>query len=122
MCDRTMPIAPKALPARRTQVVAVVLIGALLSALLGQRFLSLATLQGMAFQLPELDLLAFAMAVTLPAGGINLAVVATADLAALATATVLHAVDVPGQPDAWPGTAGFALALTAERHVDSLAK
>jgi len=65
---------------------------ALLGATLGTRFLSVGTLQGIAFQLPELGMLALAMMLTLVSGGINLAVVATANLSALAMAFVLHAL------------------------------
>ena len=54
-----------------------------------------AALRAMAFQMPELGLLSLAMMVTLLAGGINLAVIATANLSALAMAFVLTRF-VPG--------------------------
>ena len=50
------------------------------------------TLQAVMFQLPELGLLALAMAIPLISGGINLAIIATANLSALLMAWVLTAV------------------------------
>jgi simple sugar transport system permease protein len=55
------------------------------------RFLSGSNLQTMAFQLPELGLLALAMMITLLSGGINLAVVAMSNLAGIVTALALLA-------------------------------
>jgi len=79
----------------------------------GQRFLALHTLQGMAFQLPELGTLALAMMVTLLAGGINLAVVATANLSALAMAAALHALTGPPWDSALLSWATMPMALLA---------
>src|SRR5262249_61705639 len=59
------------------------------------------TLQEMMFQLPELGLLSLAMAIPLISGGINLAIIATANSAALLMAWILTAV-MP--PDAAGGT------------------
>ena len=56
---------------------------------LGPDFASLATFQSIAFQLPELGLLSLAMMVAMLSGGIDLSIVAIANLAALAAATVL---------------------------------
>jgi simple sugar transport system permease protein len=53
------------------------------------------TLQAIMFQLPELGLLSLAMAVPLISGGINLAIIATANLAALLMAWILVAVMPP---------------------------
>jgi simple sugar transport system permease protein len=64
----------------------------LFAILLPGTFLRLGTLQAMMFQLPELGLLSLAMAVPLISGGINLAIIATANQAALLMAWVLTAV------------------------------
>jgi simple sugar transport system permease protein len=50
------------------------------------------TLQAMMFQLPELGLLSLAMAIPLISGGINLAIIATANQAGLLMAWILTAV------------------------------
>jgi simple sugar transport system permease protein len=62
------------------------------------------TLQAMMFQLPELGLLSLAMAIPLISGGINLAIIATANAAGLLMATILTAL-MP------PETQGGALVL-----------
>ena len=63
-----------------------------------------ATVQAMMFQLPELGLLSLAMAIPLISGGINLAIIATANLAGLLMAWMLTRL-MP------PGTGGVELAL-----------
>ncbi|MDM0113643.1 ABC transporter permease [Variovorax sp. J22R133] len=85
--------------------------------LLGERFFSVGSLQSMAFQLPELGILSLAMMVTLLSGGLNLSIIATANLCALAMAWVLT-THVPGaQGFMWGGwqviaiLAGVAVAL-----------
>ena len=62
------------------------------------------TLQAMMFQLPELGLLSLAMAIPLISGGINLAIIATANQAGLLMAWILTAL-MP------PDASGPALAL-----------
>ncbi len=57
--------------------------------LLGERIISVGALQSMAFQLPELGILSLAMMVCLLAGGLNLSIIATANLCALTMAWVL---------------------------------
>ena len=47
-------------------------------------FLQLGTMQSMMFQLPELGLLSLAMAIPLISGGLNLAIIATANQAGAA--------------------------------------
>jgi simple sugar transport system permease protein len=64
---------------------------------LSPRFLSRATFDSVAFQLPELGLLTLAMLMPIIAGGINLAVTFTANLSGLTLAWVLQA---NGGPDA----------------------
>jgi simple sugar transport system permease protein len=62
------------------------------------------TLQAMMFQIPELGLLSLAMAIPLISGGINLAIIATANASGLLMAWILTAL-MP------PETQGGALAL-----------
>jgi simple sugar transport system permease protein len=65
----------------------------LFSILLPNRFASVATLQSMMFQMPELGLLALAMVIPLISGGLNLAIIATANQCALLMAWIMtHAI------------------------------
>lgn len=57
--------------------------------LLPGTFLRAGTMQSMMFQLPELGLLSLAMAIPLVSGGLNLAIIATANQAALLMAWIL---------------------------------
>jgi simple sugar transport system permease protein len=84
--------------------------------LIGERFFTPATLQSMAYQIPELGILSLAMMITLLAAGLNLSIIATANLCALAMAYVLTHF-VPGTSGAaWVGwqiaalSAGFLVA------------
>jgi ribose/xylose/arabinose/galactoside ABC-type transport system permease subunit len=84
--------------------------------LIGERLFSVGTLQSMAFQLPELGILSLAMMITLLSGGLNLAIIATANLCGLAMAYILTTF-VPGADPAmywvWQAVAilaGLALA------------
>jgi simple sugar transport system permease protein len=63
--------------------------------LLGDRIFGIGALQSMAFQLPELGILSLAMMVTLLSGGLNLSIIATANLCGLTMAWVLTTY-VPG--------------------------
>ena len=63
--------------------------------LLGERIVGVGALQSMAFQLPELGILSLAMMVALLSGGLNLSIIATANLCALTMAWVLT-THVPG--------------------------
>jgi simple sugar transport system permease protein len=81
---------------------AVATLGAVLLALvavfgllLGERIVGVGALQSMAFQLPELGILSLAMMVPLLSGGLNLSIIATANLCALTMAWVLT-THVPG--------------------------
>jgi ribose/xylose/arabinose/galactoside ABC-type transport system permease subunit len=77
--------------------------------LLGERFFSVGSLQSMAFQLPELGILSLAMMVTLLSGGLNLSIIATANLCALTMAWVLT-THVPGaQGFMWGGWQAIAI-------------
>ena len=70
------------------------------------RFLSLATFQSMAFQMPELGILTLAMLIPILSGGLNLAVTFSANICGLTAAWILQSL---GGPDA--GVAAFALAV-----------
>lgn len=63
--------------------------------LLGDRIVGVGALQAMAFQLPELGILSLAMMVALLSGGLNLSIIATANLCALTMGWVLT-TQVPG--------------------------
>jgi simple sugar transport system permease protein/ribose transport system permease protein len=65
------------------------------SLVLGERIVGVGALQSMAFQLPELGILSLAMMVALLSGGLNLSIIATANLCALTMAWVLT-TRVPG--------------------------
>jgi simple sugar transport system permease protein len=65
--------------------------------ILSPRFLTLATFDSVAFQLPELGLLTLAMLMPIISGGLNLAITFTANICGLTVAWVLHA---NGGPDA----------------------
>jgi ribose/xylose/arabinose/galactoside ABC-type transport system permease subunit len=75
-------------------VGAVIVFGALAPS----RFLSGDTLRAIAFQMPELGILSLAMMVPLMSGGLNLAIIATANLSALVTAAILTHLIQPSTP------------------------
>ncbi len=84
----------------------------LFTALLPGRFPTLATLQSMMFQLPELGLLALAMVIPLISGGLNLAIIATTNQCALLMAFLMKTLVPAGA--AGPEVAlGIAAALAA---------
>src|SRR5580692_8376417 len=81
------------------------------SALAPSRFLSLETPRAMAFQMPELGILALAMMIPLMSGGLNLAIIATANLSALVMAAMLTKMIGPhAEPLAAAGAIALALA------------
>jgi simple sugar transport system permease protein len=89
---------------------------AVFAIVIGDRFFSANTLQSMAFQMPELGILSLAMMLALLSGGLNLSIIATANLAGLTIAFVLTRT-VPGSEGvAWVGwqvlaiASGFAVA------------
>ena len=55
----------------------------------GNKFLNLSNFQSMAFQVPELGILAIGMMITMLSGGINLSIIATANMAAITMAAIL---------------------------------
>ena len=103
-----------AVPLLSLVLVALVVV---FSLLLGERIVGVGALQSMAFQLPELGILSLAMMVALLSGGLNLSIISTANLCALAMAWLLT-THVPGaQGFMWGGwqvlavLAGIAVAL-----------
>lgn len=88
----------------------------LFTLMIGEKFFSASVLRSMAFQMPELGILSLAMMITLLSGGLNLSIIATANLCALTMAFVLTTM-VPGAEGvAWGAwqvaavAAGFAVA------------
>ena len=61
----------------------------LMSVLSPSHFLRIGTFQGMAYQLPELGLLSLAMMISMLTGGINLSIIATANISAIISAIIL---------------------------------
>ena len=112
MSERGAPHRSGAAPAPRHLAATNAGLGALLVALvvvftliIGENFFSTEALRSMALQLPELGILSLAMMITLLAGGINLAIIATANLCALTMAYVLNTLRA-GQRRASCGSPG----------------
>jgi ribose/xylose/arabinose/galactoside ABC-type transport system permease subunit len=89
-----MPAMLRAGAVPRLTLVLIALV-AVFWLMLGERMFSVGALQSMAFQLPELGILSLAMMVTLLSGGLNLSIIATANLCALTIAWVLT-TQLPG--------------------------
>ncbi|MCK1482881.1 ABC transporter permease [Bradyrhizobium sp. 193] len=77
---------------------------------IGDRFFSVNTLQSMAFQMPELGILSLAMMLALLSGGLNLSIIATANLSGLTIAFLLTRYIPGSQGLAWVGIQVFAIA------------
>ena len=92
-----MVVLPRFLRGGTVPMLSLVLVAlfAVFGLLLGERFFSVGSLQSMAFQLPELGILSLAMMVALLSGGLNLSIIATANLCALTMAWILT-THVPG--------------------------
>ncbi len=73
---------------RRLFVIALVIFMTF-SLLLPGKFLTVRNMQSMAVQMPEFGILAFAIMITMLTGGIDLSIVGTANLAAIAAAMIL---------------------------------
>jgi simple sugar transport system permease protein len=80
-----------------TIILVLVMIGAflLMWGLNGSQFIRLGNIQSMAFQLPELGILSLAMMITMLTAGINLSIIATANLAAIVAALILTGLITP---------------------------
>ena len=76
-------------PTNLRLLVLLALLVAVFWLVIGPQVLARPTLQSMAFQMPELGILSLAMMVTLLSGGLDLSIIATADLCALTMAFVL---------------------------------
>ena len=87
-------------------MVAVLVLMAVLNPV---RFFRIGNLQTMAFQLPELGLLSLGMMVIMLTGGINLSIIASANLSGIIAAMVLHAL---APPDTFAGS-GLGVTLIA---------
>ncbi len=87
-------------------MVAVLVLMAILNPV---RFFRIGNLQTMAFQLPELGLLSLGMMVIMLTGGINLSIIASANLSGIIAALVLHAL---APPDTFVGS-GLGVTLIA---------
>lgn len=73
-------------------VLVLILVGLIIGfelVLPGKKFVNLSNFQSMAFQVPELGILAIGMMVTMLSGGINLSIIATANMTAITTAVIL---------------------------------
>jgi simple sugar transport system permease protein len=64
----------------------------------GGSFMTLGNLQGMAFQLPELGILSLAMMVVLITGGINLSIIATANMVGITCALIMKSLEGSAPP------------------------
>lgn len=76
--------------------------------LTGKQFFRIGNFQSMAFQLPELGILSLAMMVTMLTGGINLSIIATANLCGIITATILTSLI---DPEAATASSGIIILL-----------
>jgi simple sugar transport system permease protein len=76
-----------------------------------RQFMTGTNLQSMAFQLPELGLLSMAMMITMLTGGINLSIIATANMSGIITAIILTRLIDPAAPP--PGTGWVVLMALA---------
>jgi simple sugar transport system permease protein len=99
-----------------TLILLLVALWVVFTIAIGDRFFSVNTLQSMAFQMPELGILSLAMMLALLSGGLNLSIIATANLSGLTIAFLLTQY-IPGSHGvAWVGVqvlaiaAGFAVA------------
>ena len=101
---RMPPTTPPTLAARRITLSPVLLrlftllavLLALFAVLLGDKLFNGAAVRSMAFQLPELGVLSLAMMIPLLSGGLDLSIIATANLSALAAAYVFTHFGVTG--------------------------
>jgi simple sugar transport system permease protein len=104
----------KTLPGKKNElkVLSIIMVGSflLMTVLAPGQFLRIGNLQGMAFQLPELGVLSIAMMIIMLTGGINLSVIATANIAGIITALILKA---PGLSATGPGAGVILIAILA---------
>lgn len=77
-------------------VVMLLAVALLMTLLNGSGFMNLGNIQSMAYQLPELGILTLAMMVTMLTSGINLSIIATANLSGIIMAYILTSTATPG--------------------------
>ncbi|MCF7941896.1 MAG: ABC transporter permease, partial [Spirochaetia bacterium] len=70
-------------------LIIMLLVGLLMVMINPRSFLTINNLQSMAFQLPELGILSLAMMIVMLTGGINLSIIATANLSGITAALIL---------------------------------
>ena len=96
--------------------ILVALVG-VFTLMLPGRFFRIANLESIAFQVPELGILSIAMMIALLSGGLNLAIVATANMAGIVAAAILTQFIPEGATGAGPvlvmGVAMLAALATA---------
>jgi ribose/xylose/arabinose/galactoside ABC-type transport system permease subunit len=97
-------------PANRSLVIILAGIVILMSALNPQRFPTLGNLVSMSYQLPIIAFLSIGMMVTMLSGGINLAIVATANFTGIVTVFILQAFLGKATADASIGVSLLAMA------------
>jgi ribose/xylose/arabinose/galactoside ABC-type transport system permease subunit len=93
-----------------TLILLLFALGAVFAIAIGDRFLSVITLQSMAFQMPELGILSLAMMLALLSGGLNLSIIATANLSGLTMGFVLTRYVAGSEGTAWLGLQVLAIA------------
>ncbi len=103
------PIRPRD-PYVRLLIATAAVSMALLAILVPNRFLQADNFASMAIQMSELGLYSVAMTLSLLIGGIDLSVVAVANLAAILSALTVHAI-VPSGAGTLTAAAGFTVAL-----------
>ncbi len=74
-------------------LVIMVLVALIMIVMNSGMFLTYNNLKGMAFQLPELGILTLGMMVVMITGGINLSIIATANMAGISAALILKAME-----------------------------
>lgn len=90
-------------------LVMLAVVAVLMTVLNGSGFMNLGNIQSMAYQLPELGILTLAMMVTMLTSGINLSIIATANLSGIIMAYILTSTTTP---EAY-GPGGLWLTLVA---------
>ena len=93
-----------------TLILLLIALWAVFAIAIGDRFFSVNTLQSMAFQTPELGILSLAMMLALLSGGLNLSIIATANLSGLTIAFLLTHYIPDSQGVAWVGVQVLAIA------------
>jgi len=79
-------------------LIALAVVTVLMSAFNGIDFLSFRNLKSMAFQMPELGILTLAMMIAMLTSGINLSIIATANLSGIVMALILTQAFPEGSP------------------------